>query len=257
VHESAKQALAGGGAETDVTQIRPILGATIQQSLSRPETLWIVLSNAIPIAGVAFWGWPAFSLLLFYWIENVVVGGFNVAKITIAGLTKPKPMYSYTFFLVPFFCFHYGLFCFVHGTFLLAMFSFSGGIPGLTAGGPDMFELIPFVWSQLETDTDLRLGVLALIGVLGAWFAVLWLGTGKWRDTNPFVQMIEPYGRIIVMHLTVLLGTVPVLLLGQPVIAVTILALLKCAMDLGLANFAFGAGKFKDLRPDEIPKQGK
>jgi hypothetical protein len=239
-----------------LTQNPHTLGATIQQSLSRPETIWIVLSNAIPIAGVAFWGWPAFSLLLFYWIENVIVGGFNAVKIAIAGLTKTQPMFSYTYFLVPFFCVHYGIFCFVHGTFLLAMFSFSGGIPGLTAGGPDMFDLIPIVWNQLETDIDLRLSVLALVGVLGAWFAVLWLGAGKWRTTNPFVQMIEPYGRIVVMHFTVLVGTMPVLVLGQPVIAVAVLALLKCAMDLGLANFTFGADKFKDLKPDEIPKQG-
>jgi hypothetical protein len=238
-------------AETHVTETPQTLGASIQQTLGRPEALWIVLSNAIPILGVAFWGWPAFSLLLFYWIENVIIGGFNAAKIAIAGLTKPKPMWSYTFFLVPFFCVHYGIFCFVHGMFLIGMFSFAG------VGEPGPLELIPAVWNELQTDAGLRTGVLALVGVMGAWFAVLWLGAEKWRTTNPFVQMIEPYGRIVVMHFTVLIGTMPVLALGQPVIAVAILAVLKCCMDLGLAGFSFGADKFKDLKPDEIPKQGQ
>lgn len=158
------------------------IGTTVQQAMSRPEAIWIVLSNAIPIAGVLFFGWPAFSLLLFYWIENVVVGAFNVLKIAVSGVTKPNPMAAFTGFLVPFFCFHYGLFCYVHGVFVLAMFSFGGGVDGAAD------EVATYVWRRLETDAELRLSVWMLIGVQAAWFVVLWVLAGKWRTTNPLVQ---------------------------------------------------------------------
>lgn len=223
------------------------IGARIGQALGRPEAVWIIVSNAIPIVGVVFWGWSAFSLLLFYWIENAVIGGFNAAKIAIAGVTKPNPMAAFTLFLVPFFCFHYGLFCFVHGVFVLAMFSFGDAFEG----SPD--DVVSVVWRLVETDADLRLSVFALIGVQAAWFAVQWLGGGKWRTTNPIVQMFEPYGRILVMHLTIFIATIPVLLLNQAWIAVAALAVLKACMELGLTQFTAAFEKLKTLAPDEFP----
>jgi hypothetical protein len=231
----------------------PTIGGKVQEALGRPEAIWIVASNAIPIFGVLFLGWPAFSLLLFYWIENVVIGGFNALKIAASGIGKPKALAAFTLFLVPFFIFHYGMFCFVHGVFVLAMFSFSGGAQPALAGVDGVTDVVSVVWTQLETDRDLRLSVLALVGVQAAWFAVLWLGAGKWRDTNPFAQMMEPYGRILVMHLTIFAATIPVLLLGQTWIAVAALAVLKACMELGLADFAPGLDKLKNLPPDKFP----
>jgi hypothetical protein len=231
----------------------PPLKDAVDQALSRPEAAWILASNAIPIFGVLFFGWPAFSLLLFYWLENVVIGLFNVLKIAIAGLTKQGAMAAFTLFLVPFFVFHYGLFCYVHGVFVLAMFSFAGGIPGAAAADVDTSGLLPVVWRQLETDSDLRLGVVALIGVQAVWFLALWAAAGKWRTTNPFVQMIEPYGRILVLHLTIFVATIPVLMLGQTWIAVAALALLKAGMELGLPQLSLNIDKLKDLPPDKFP----
>lgn len=226
---------------------QPNIGGHVQQALSRPEALWIVLSNAIPIYGVLVLGWPAFSLLLFYWIENVVIGGVNALKIAASGIGKPKPLAAFTVFLVPFFLFHYGLFCFVHGVFVLAMFSFGSNFEG----SPD--DVVSVVWRLLETDAGLRLGVIALIAVQAAWFLVLWVGAGKWRTVNPLAQMIEPYPRIIVLHMTIFVATIPVLLLGQAWIAVAALAALKCCMELGLTQFSAAFDKLKDMPPDKFP----
>jgi hypothetical protein len=205
------------------------LGTFVQQALGRPDAAWILLSNAIPIAGVLFLGWPALSLLLFYWMETVVIGGINALKIALAGAAKPNPMASVTLVLVPFFCFHYGLFCYVHGVFVLAMF---GGAQG-AADDP-----VAFVWQSLETDADLRLTVTMLVAVHAAWFLLMWVLPGRWRAANPMVQMMEPYGRIIVLHITIFVAAIPVLLLGQPWIAIAALAVLKTLMELGLPLFA-------------------
>lgn len=235
------------GRETHVTGGTTSLTTTVSQALSRPEAIWIVASNAIPIYGVLVLGWPAFSLLLFYWIENVVIGGFNVLKIAVSGFTKPAVLAAITVFLIPFFCFHYGLFCFVHGIFVLAMFSFGGAFEG----APD--DVVSVVWRLLETDPDLRRSVLALVGVQALSFLLAWVVAGEWRKTNPLSQMFEPYGRILVMHFTIFVATIPVLLLDQAWIAVAALAVFKACMELGLSGFAPAFEKLKNLPPDRLP----
>ena len=49
-----------------------------------PSLLALGLANALPIAGVLLLGWKVFPLVLLYWLENVVVGGFNVGKLLLA-----------------------------------------------------------------------------------------------------------------------------------------------------------------------------
>jgi Family of unknown function (DUF6498) len=227
-------------------------GPILERALSRPDAIWILLSNAIPVAGVVLWGWPAFSLLLFYWIETVVIGAFNLLKLAISGFTKPKAVAAFTVFLLPFFVFHYGLFCFVHGTFVMAMFSVAGEFQdagGMSSGMPD---LISTVWRMIETDADLRLSVASFVAVQAGFFTLVWLGGGAWRKINPLAQMMEPYGRILVMHFTIFVATIPVLLMGQGVVAVLALAVMKCALELGLPEFDI-AKKLKDLPPDKFP----
>jgi hypothetical protein len=53
-----------------------------------------------------------------------------------------------------------------------------------------------------------------------------------YRETDPMIQMFEPYGRIVILHITILAGGFIVLALGQPWIGVLILALIKAAFDL-------------------------
>ena len=210
-------------------------------ALKTPEGWWTLASNAIPVFGVLFFGWAALPLMVFYWIENVLIGAFNVPKILIAGLTKPLPMNALSLFLAPFFVFHYGLFCFVHGTFIFAIFTMSDLIAGHAEPTGDSFDVVSGVLRMLEQDRDMRWSVFALVGVLAIRFVALWLARGAWRDTDPMRQMFEPYGRVVVLHITIMIAAIPVLVIGQPVIAVLVLALLKTALELGLPQFQIGA----------------
>ena len=63
-------------------------------------------------------------------------------------------------------------------------------------------------------------------------FVLFWLWPGTWRTANPFRQMFEPYGRIVVMHLTIMIAAIPVLLFGAPWLAVLALAVMKTGLDL-------------------------
>lgn len=52
------------------------------------STLIAFAGNLIPLAGVLYWGWDPFQLLMLYWMETVIVAGFALARIT----TVPKEL---------------------------------------------------------------------------------------------------------------------------------------------------------------------
>src|SRR5260221_13300985 len=86
-----------------------------------PSALLLVAANLVPLAGVLFFGWTVFATPLLFWVENVIVGGFNILRILLA---QPQigAMWAGQVFMIPFFTFHYGLFTTVRGLFVLCLF---------------------------------------------------------------------------------------------------------------------------------------
>jgi hypothetical protein len=206
------------------------------QTLAPPEPHWrmariagAVLVNLIPVLGVLFGGWSAFALMLLYWLENVVIGVFNIARMIASGLAKGPAGIAACLFIVPFFAFHYGMFCMVHGIFVWVMFG-QGFAHAGAVDGP--FDLSNLVGGTLAATPGLRAGFISILIWQSVLFFVFFLGRGQFRHTDPMTQMAAPYGRIIVLHLTILGGGFIVMSLGQPLFGVLILALLKTGFDL-------------------------
>src|SRR5438093_11744623 len=44
----------------------------------------LLIANAIPLIGVLFFGWSLLTILVLFWIENGIVGFWNVPKILLA-----------------------------------------------------------------------------------------------------------------------------------------------------------------------------
>lgn len=185
--------------------------------------------NFIPIVGVLFWGWSAFALIFLYWLENLVIGARTLGAMAASALMAGGvSLVGFIVFAV-FFTVHYGLFCFVHGTFVTAMF----GGPALAS--ESMFDL----WGAAE-------GLFAREPGLSAGFAsiVLWqvvglahfIARGEARAANPLTLMAAPYPRIIVLHLTIILGGMLVMLLNEPLLGLLLLALIKAGFDVAEAQ---------------------
>src|SRR3954471_13716766 len=111
----------------------------------------LVVANAIPLVGVLFLGWNVWTILTIYWLENGVVGVFNVLKMAKAPAPEPpgrsamlyngRPVVggaSAKATLIPFFLIHYGIFWVVHGIFVLTLPQFQafGGESGGGANHP-------------------------------------------------------------------------------------------------------------------------
>lgn len=190
--------------------------------------LLLLLANLLPLVGVLFLGWDVFTLLLLYWVENGIVGVLNLIKIRLAagapdaqsrgGLRISLPAGAQKAYLIPFFAFHYGLFWVVHGVFVFIF----AGIAGAGIGGAG---------SSLAPEA-LLLGGLALLLSHGGSLYFNFLGRGEYRRTSPQAQFAQPYARMIVLHLTIVAGGTLIMGLGQPLLLMVLMVVLKTALDV-------------------------
>jgi hypothetical protein len=142
--------------------------------------------------------------------------------------------------LVPFFVVHYGIFWFVHGVFVFAIPQFVGAFRPIV--DPDLFA--PGIGSQAfdgvvlqaqAVGPDLSAVGLAAIGLAishTASFLINYVGRGEYRRVSAARQMFAPYGRLVILHVSILFGAFLSLVIGSPIGAVIVLVLLKTIVDL-------------------------
>ena len=181
-----------------------------------PPVLGVLVVNLIPAVCVLFFGWSALVLLLLYWAENVVIGVVNVLKMGVTAVAGGLFGILSGLMVIPFFIIHYGGFCAGHGLFVVA-------VAGGAFQGADPLETVKHVWAD-RWDYAVPLAAI-IVYYLGDF--VRWLHAGEWKGVDVGSQMGDPYGRIIVLHIAILLGAVLVVALGQPAAAVALLAVLK------------------------------
>lgn len=222
----------------------------------------LVAANLVPLVGVVLFGWDAAVIVLLYWTENVVTGFYSILKMALARVEKPAEQLG-KLFIIPFFCVHFGGFCAVHGAFLLAFFKIGGGFPDLNMHwpGPLMFVgLLVSVIAQLwqSRPPGMEWPVLCLLTSHGVSFVQNYLVGGEYARLSPGVLMGQPYGRIVLLHVAIIAGGLPVMLLGSPVPLLIILIGLKIVVDIALHNRSHGAGQQgKDGEDGPAALQGK
>lgn len=197
----------------------------------QPSVIAIIAANLAPLVALFLFHWDVFSLLFLFWLENVIIGVFNVLKMLLAGVgAKDLPPFGWVFFtalkcfLIPFFCFHYGLFTFVHGMFIVGFFD----KPVLHEFGVLNLQLI----TQIVRENHLEWSFASLAA--GHLISFVWdyLWSGEFRRSNPMELMAQPYRRVVVMHLTVIAGGFLTMALKQPEAALVFLVALKVTADL-------------------------
>jgi len=208
--------------------------------LMRLSALGVVAVNLLPVAGVLMLGWPAGVLLMLYWCENVVIGVINILKMAISGAASGLAGIATCLFIIPFFIVHYGLFCYGHGTFVVMIGHV--GQPGPEPRANGIPDLVAIVETLVRNEPGFAWSLAAIVAWRLWGLVADWLLKGGARETNPMAQMFEPYGRIVILHVTLIAGMGLVMALGQPVWALLVLAIIKTLFDLGLSG---DMGKFR------------
>jgi hypothetical protein len=169
-------------------------------------------------------GWSVFPIMMLYWMENVVIGCYNVLRMVwCTGKGNVEPA-SAKLFLIPFFCGHYGLFCLVHGFFVYALFG------GKSFADPNVMSSAP-LWPTMVR-YQLGWALLGLVVSHGVSFVDNYLRRGERYRAYFGVLLFQPYVRVVVLHLALLLGACAGLLLGLPNSALVLLVLMKIILDL-------------------------
>jgi hypothetical protein len=190
----------------------------------------LIVANAIPLFGALFLGWNVWMILIVYWLENGVVGVFNVLKMlraegdpgdTSGWTMNGKPMNVVAKgAVVGFFVMHYGIFWAVHGVFVLTLplFGSMGGEVDMLQG----FDPLAIVLAVIA---------LAISHGVSYWFN--YLGRGEYKRTSAAGQMWAPYGRLVVLHITIIVGGLAISMTGAPAAVLAILVGLKTVLDIG------------------------
>lgn len=202
------------------------------RGLGAPSALIALAANLTPAACVFLFGWSAGILILLYWIENVVIGLFHALKLLVVGLAQGRSGLYVTGFLTPFFIVHYGLFCLGHGVFALLYVTVEGA-GDWSAGG------IRTVAAKMPAFLLAQDGFITSLGVMAAVQAIdfiRWLLARGWRGTDGRTLMVEPYGRIITLHVTLLATAFVTAGLGAPRLGAVLLAIFKTLFEGAMAG---------------------
>jgi len=194
----------------------------------RVPTVGLVVANAVPLVGVVSYGWTVYSLLVIYWVECGVVGLVSVAKIRrAAGTDDPDDLPEMstpgrsasslvgapTREVVSFFVEFYGAFWLTHGLFVFL------GIPQLLRSKP------------LNGRAVVVAAVALCISHVVS-YRVDYLGGAAYERTGPVTVMAEPTDRLMVLHVTIVLGGIVVAILELPIVALVILLVAKTIVDV-------------------------
>jgi Family of unknown function (DUF6498) len=194
-----------------------------------PALLAALLGALAAVAGVLWFGWPAYTLMAIFWCENLVIGVVTVLSMLTIGAVGGRLGAATAG--AAFFCAHYGLFCFVHGAILAELFGPATGDrnpPALV--GALLWQALgqPFAW-------------IVLVAMVGFAVQDAWQG---WQRRDPHDPktlsdaMSAPYGRLVVLHMALLGGAFAVLALDAASAGVLLLVGLKFALDVASARRA-------------------
>lgn len=204
---------------------------------SSPTAIALIAANCVPLTGALFFGWSIFSLMFLFWLENVIIGALNIIRFL--GATPPEGdedannrgarifMLCLQLFFAGFFTVHYGGFCFVHGMFVFAMFGKEAGV----SMPRELSDTIALAGRLLVKE---KLLIAALSIFASHLFSLVYnyFIKGERRGADIQQIMARPYGRVVVLHITIIFGGFAVMALGSPIWALVLLLVLKTIVDL-------------------------
>lgn len=197
----------------------------------RDPVAWVILAvDVFPVVAVLIFGWGAAPLVFLYWLENLVAGGVALARMTASSVRFGRWGLAGMLFLGPFFVVHYGMFCFVHGLFVHTFAGAGDGSVG-EAGFPSPVLLIS---DALSSGAHMPIFICAIIALQAFLFVRDFIGCGQYKETDAGAEMAAPYARVVVLHIGIFAGAGALALIGEPLIGILALILLRAVWGVFL-----------------------
>lgn len=214
----------------------------------------LIAANLIPLIGVVFFQWDSALVLALFWIENLIIGAFNVLRMWGVSVVAKNisGLFSSAFFLV-----HYGLFCAVHGMLLTDLLDYpkvnvgdyftqtSTGFLGIFQDGAAVFLSFVDMFSP-----TILIGIAGLVLSHFSSFIENFILRGEIFKLKARQLMAEPYSHIIVMHAGLIVGAIVLQKLHSPVWLLATIILLKLMADFALHKRRHVVSKHTELIKD-------
>lgn len=175
----------------------------------------LLLSNGLIIWGIINGRLNIGEVLILYWVETVIIGIINVAKMFLAQGPPPKATDGSgrvvsRLFMTLFFMVHYGLFNLVHGAFIFVLAGHYLGrneIGSLAVAAATLFlsHLLSFVYN--------------------------YLARGEYKTASIERLFLQPYARVVITHFTILIGFALVSKYQNDTLLPILLVCLKTTVD--------------------------
>jgi len=162
-----------------------------------PPIAALLAANLITIVLAIIEGWDLASVLFIYWAQSIIIGIFTIITLLTAGTAQPasvrggRSSLKVRIFFAGFFALHYGAFHWAYYSMIVE----SG-----------LFGPVDFA----------NTGVWASCGLFYANHLYSFLyhrGSGEQPAQDPLEVFIRPYNRIVPMHMTIIFGSIIVLVL--------------------------------------------
>ncbi|MEJ7611566.1 MAG: DUF6498-containing protein [Ferruginibacter sp.] len=197
--------------------------------------VFLILINLVPLYGVWFESWNPIEVFIVYCLETVIAGLMTIVKMAMASYFAEQPQttgskkpnrFALALFMIGFFILHYGIFVFVQTQMFLSI----AGIGG------DGSTFMKYVSAGRLLGRD---GILMFV-IFIAWYSYDLVTTfflsGKFRSTSVIAIMFQPYGRIFVQQVIVILGSL-FLMLKMPGGFILVFVAVKTLADLVLNRY--------------------
>ena len=206
----------------------------LKRKLTQPD-YFLFAANLLPVVGVWFFGWSPAEVFMVYALETVIIGFFTLLKMGIVTLVRKTDIWynqgstsrvSGLFFMF-FFLVHYGMFVAIQ----TGLFIEASGIGKEYHLG--FFEFF-LHWPKYFSGNLLYM----LLGFFISYgFNMIWnfIRLGIYRAAPMMLLMFQPYGRIFVQQVTVILGSI-FLSFGAGKIFILIFAAVKIFFEV-FVNF--------------------
>jgi len=198
----------------------------------------LVAANLIPLIGALFFDWDAVFILALFWIENLIIGAFNVLKML--GLAAYRRELK-ALFITAFFIFHYSAFCSIHGSILWSILGFENIDKGSyfaseSMGVLELFSdgaIILFAFID-KFKPEIYLGIAALCISHLVSFIEYFIVRGQIFKLKAKDLMIKPYAQIFILHAGLIFGAAAVEKFGSPIWFLLVILTFKLIVDITL-----------------------
>ena len=191
-----------------------------QAEVEKPVSAWVlVAANLVPLAGVLLWGWDAFALIALFWMENVIIGVFFAAAHAVRWIRATRRCGRRS------------------SSWCRSSASTTACSPRSTACSCSACWAASATTSTASSCSSRRrappptsaCGCRSRRCSRATASRSCWnyLYRGEFRRAQLSRLMTEPYERVIVLHLTIILGGIAAMALGSPLWALLVLLALK------------------------------